>query len=56
MKWYAVMKDKKDEDWGTGSYQLENAERMAREIGGEAYVAVIEEGVNPICIEEIHLT
>lgn len=51
--WYAVMKDHDDDDWGTGSYDLEEAEAKCREYGPEAYIAAIEEGDNPVCIEEI---
>ncbi len=51
--WYAVLKDKDDNDWGTGSYDLEEAKHMAKEWGNEVYIAVIEEGNDPICIEVI---
>lgn len=54
-KWYAVMKDREDSDWGTGSYKKTEAMQMAaqyREDGQEdAYIAVIE---NDTCIDEIH--
>jgi len=48
--WYAVMKDREDSDWGTGSHDLEEAKRMCRELGSDAYIAVID---GTICIEEI---
>lgn len=55
--WYAVMSNREDNDWGTGSYDLGKAMRMVREYraGGdaEAYIAVIEEGDDPTCIDEI---
>lgn len=51
--WYAAMKDRDDTDWGYGSFDLEEAKQMARNLGEEAYIAVIEEGNDPICIEEI---
>ena len=51
--WYAVMTDNNDSDWGTGSYDLEEAKAMARNYGKEAFIAVIEEGNDPVCIEEI---
>ena len=51
--WYAVMQDREDDDWGTGSYDLEEAKRMALAYGSESYIAVIDEGGNPVCIEEI---
>ena len=31
-KWYAVMIDHEDDDWGTGSYDLEEAERQVANI------------------------
>lgn len=51
--WYAVMKDRDDDDWGTGSYDLDEAKTMARQYGAEAYIAVIEESENPVCVDEI---
>lgn len=57
--WYAIMKDNDDTDWGTGSYDLAEAERKVREYrenGNEdAYIAVISEDNidDPICIDEI---
>lgn len=51
--WYAVMRDREDNDWGYGSDDLRQAERMALDMGPEAYIAVIEEGDDPICIREI---
>lgn len=56
--WYAVMRDNEDADWGTGSYDLDGAKAMARKYralgNAEAYVAVIEEGDDPTCIDGIH--
>lgn len=53
--WYAVMQDMDDNDWGTGSFDLDDAKRMAREYRAAghsgAYIAVIE---NDVCIDEIH--
>lgn len=51
--WYAVLRDREDNDWGTGSYDLEEAKQMCKDLGKEAYIAVIEEGNDPVCIEEI---
>ena len=51
--WYAVMRDRDDDDWGYGSYNLDEAKQMARNYGDEAYIAVIDEGDNPVCVEEI---
>lgn len=51
--WYAVEKDADDIDWGTGSYDYDEAVTMAKEYGEEARIAVIEEGPDPICVEII---
>lgn len=52
--WYAVMRDREDDDWGYGSYDIEEAKQMlTEEESGEAYIAVIEEGENPVCVDEI---
>lgn len=51
--WYAVLRDREDNDWGYGSYDRKEAEKMALDMGAEAYIAVIEDGDNPICVEEI---
>lgn len=50
--WYAVMRDDVDADWGTGSYDLAEAKRILENYP-DGYIAVIEEGDDPICIEEI---
>lgn len=63
--WYAVMTDLEDNDWGTGSFDVDEARaKLAkiREYSPEAYIAVIDGGydvdgnatVDPICVEEIH--
>lgn len=55
--WYAVMTDNEDNDWGTGSYNLSEAEAKVanlKKLGYEgAYIAVIDEGDDPICVDEI---
>lgn len=54
--WYAVMTDDQDQDWGTGSYDLAEATAKVKSLLDEypdAYIAVIQEGKNPICIDEI---
>ena len=54
-KWYAVMADRDDRDWGYGSENLEEAKQMVREMESDtAYIAVIDvtDG-DPICIAEI---
>lgn len=53
-KWYAVMRDREDDDWGYGSYDIEEAKRMCLDQESpEAYIAVIAEGENPVCVDEI---
>lgn len=51
--WYAVMKDRDDTDWGYGSIDLEEAKQMTIDCGSEAYIAVIDDGEDPLCIGEI---
>ena len=41
--WYAVERDSTDNDWGYGSYDLDEAKQMARKMGKEAVIAVIDE-------------
>lgn len=50
--WYAVMKDNDDYDWDYGSYDLEEAKEMVKNYP-DGYIAVIDEGGDPICVEEI---
>ena len=55
--WYAVMMDNEDTDWGTGSDDMEKAIEMAKEARAngheDAYVAVIDDGDDPTCVDEI---
>lgn len=52
--WYAVMKDAEDDDWGTGSYDYSTAVDMVQQyLSDGGYIAVIDEGGDPICVEEI---
>lgn len=52
--WYAVMRDNDDNDWGSGSYDYDEAVEMVQKyIPDGGYIAVIEEGNDPICVEEI---
>lgn len=57
--WYAVMRDNSDDDWGTGSYDFEEAKKMMdkeypEEEYPERYIAVIDDSVeNPVCVDEI---
>ncbi len=56
--WYAVILDKEDyPDWGSGSYNLEEAKEEAKE--ADAYcIAVIDEGYfsndDSLCTDEIY--
>lgn len=50
--WYAVQTDYDDTDWVTGSYDLEEAKKMCKEMHGEC-IAVIEESDDPDCIDVI---
>ena len=53
--WYAVMRDKDDDDWGYGSRNRTKALEMLRDkrdIYPDAYIAVIEDGDDPVCIDE----
>lgn len=56
--WYATMKDRDDTDWGTGTWNKEEAietvKSWRKDVYPEAYIAVIDEsGAEPMCIEEI---
>lgn len=55
--WYAVLRDEDDNDWGTGSRDLAEAEEKARWYRANgypaAYIAVIADGADPICTAEI---
>lgn len=50
--WYAVMQDSEDSDWGCGSYDLAEAKKML-ESYPDGYIAVIEMGPDPVCVDEI---
>ena len=52
-RWYAVMMDDDEtHDWGTGSYYINKAIEMAKDMDAD-YIAVISIGSDPICIDEI---
>ena len=55
--WYAVMRDRDDNDWGTGSRDYDEAVRMAQALRddgySDAYIAVIDDGDDPVCTDEI---
>lgn len=56
--WYAVMEDEEDDDWGIGSYDLDEAKEMVKKYP-EGYIAIIDEHFdewgphNPTCVGEI---
>lgn len=55
--WYAVMRDNDDNDWGYGDNEIDKAKAMAREMRKQghpdAYIAVIDDGIDPVCVDEI---
>ena len=56
--WYAVMMDEYDNDWGYGSRSWKKAIKMlkdAREIHANAYIAIIADDDDPVCIDEFRL-
>lgn len=56
--WYACMMDLEDNDWGTGSYDLDEAMAKVRSWRSnghpDAYIAVISQDHDDVCVEEIH--
>jgi DNA-binding transcriptional regulator YiaG len=54
-KWYAALRDREDTDWGYGSLERTKAEKMALDMeSADAYIAVIDDSDDPVCIGEIH--
>ena len=53
--WYAAVADETD-DWGYGSYELNKAKQMARELeDNNVYIAVIDTSDNdPMCVAIIY--
>lgn len=56
--WYAVVLDPEDIDWGTGSFDKDEAIRMCLDYREDedykdAYIAVIDDGPDPVCIDVI---
>lgn len=50
-RWYAVMRDRQDDDWGYGSHDLEEAKDMLAGLCvDDGYIAVIE---NDVCVQEL---
>lgn len=58
--WYAVMMNREDNDWGNGSFDWDEAVRMAKQYGDEAIIAEIDGGydengnetTDPVCVAE----
>ena len=53
LTWYAVLRDEDDNDWGTGSYDYDEAVEMAKQYGDDARIAVIDDGDDPVCLRVI---
>ena len=52
--WYAALRDREDTDWGYGSLERTKAEKMALDMdSADAYIAVIDDSDDPVCIGEI---
>lgn len=49
--WYAILKDREDNDWGTGSYDKEEAFEKAKTMGAQ-FLGVIE---NDECVDLIKI-
>ena len=49
--WYAYQVDADDIDWGTGTYDADEARKWL-EANPAGRIAVIEEGPDPICVDE----
>lgn len=58
--WYAVLRDSDDNDWGSGSFDWDNAVKLAKIFGDDSRIAAIdgaydEKGnahADPICVAE----
>lgn len=49
-RWYAVLSDAEDTDWGTGSYDFDEAKKMLLDAGYEdGRIAVINIEGDPVC-------
>ncbi len=49
--WFAVLRDREDNDWGNGSYDFEEATQMLKDVNeGEGFIAVIDD---QLCVDEI---
>lgn len=54
--WYAVMQNMEDSDWGFGSRNLVVAKAMAQNYNSDgcAYIVVVDDGADPVAVDEIH--
>ena len=52
--WYIVCRNEEDRDMGIGSLDLKDAIQTARELGGDAFIKVIDDTDETTCIDEIH--
>lgn len=55
--WYAYLTDAEDNDWGTGSFILADVVKMWKEryeYQPDARIAVIDDGIDPICREYLY--
>lgn len=51
-RWYALMTSAEDNDWGTGTFDYDEAVNKVKESDGYyTMIAVIE---NDVCVEEIY--
>ena len=54
--WYALMINNEDTDWGTGTYDRDEAiQRMKDSDGRFTLIAVIDESGSGVCVDEIHI-
>lgn len=40
--WYAALRDSEDNDWGTGSFDFDEAVAMAKEYGAESLIVAVD--------------
>lgn len=53
--WYAVQYDSDDNDWGTGSCDLDEAKQMCLENGYRQIAVIDVSSEYPICVEVIEM-
>jgi hypothetical protein len=53
--WFAAMFDEDDDDWGDGSYDINEAVKMLCDEDDNAYICVVDENDgDPCAVDEIH--